>query len=359
MNIRTLHAHIFLIFYFQRDLKASDLNTLGSGNSFFKLFKHNALNFKMASLRQDFFGHVATLCGQLNSKLETFQNKWLSASNFAFETTHVFVILNSIIFLIFSLTILIFYYTLKKVKTENESYENNIKVILHDLKSPISSYQGLADTISFFLKSKQFDKIDIISKKIDDYGIDLQRLLLDLNVDTSLKQEHSPIFESTTLINIIRPILQIYQRLANLSGFSIIENGNLEKIIFTNIYLFQTIFRNLLDNAIKNSKPDSSIVLTTSGKNNKVILSVTNYPTVIYKNEMEDLIRFLNSPETVTTLPKNGMGLSIIKKYSRSLDIGLLLVFDHEKVVFQIEIPTIPFKRMKPSLIDKLINKYA
>lgn len=285
-------------------------------------------------------------------------NHSLLAVNISVETMRFLLVLNSITYFTVFLVIVISFGKLKKIRNENLNYENKLKVILHDLKSPITSYQGLADIISFLIKNKQFDKIELISKQIDDYGSKLLKIFLDLQIGASSHSKSPNFLEISCLLDSLNPLLQTYRHIASISGVDITENYNLKAMIYTNPYLFQTIYRNLLDNAVKNSKPGSSIELTASEKEGKVLFSVTNYPSTLDYHKIEEMTQFLNSPELITPFSGKKMGLSIIKKYCKLLDINIIFRSECRKVIFELVVPTSPNKQGFIPNYRKLFRKY-
>ncbi|WP_255037789.1 sensor histidine kinase [Lacihabitans soyangensis] len=285
-------------------------------------------------------------------------NQFLQSLNISVETVKFLLILNSLTFIAVFLIGIISFRRFIKIKNENINHENKLKVILHDLKSPITSYQGLAEVIAFLIRNKQFDKIEQISKQIDDYGSELQKVFLDLQRGASSQSTSPNFLEFTNLFYIINPIMQTYRYLANISGVGIVENYNLQKRIYTNPYLFQSILKNLLDNAVKNSTFGSSIELITTEKDDKCILSVINYPPDMSNHKIEDITNFLNAPKGITALPKKEMGLSIIKKYSELLGIKIIVQSDKQKVIFQLEIPTSPIKSQTTPNCSKFMGLY-
>jgi K+-sensing histidine kinase KdpD len=278
--------------------------------------------------------------------------------NISVETVRFLLVVNSITYVTFFLIVVISFHKLKKIRNENVNHENNLKVILHDLKSPITSYQGLADIISFLIKNKQFDKIELISKQIDDYGSKLLNIFLDLQIRASSRSKSVNFLEKSCLLETTYPLLQTYRHIASISGVDITENYNLQAMIYTNPYLFQTIYRNLLDNAIKNSKPGSSIEIAASEKGGKVFFSVTNIPPTLNYHKIDEMTQFLNSPGVITAFSGKRMGLSIIKKYCKLLDINIIIRSECPKVIFELEVPTSPNKQGFIPNYRKLFSKY-
>lgn len=247
---------------------------------------------------------------------------------------------------------------IKKINAEHRNYKNQVKIMLHDLKSPISSYLGLADIISYLLKNQQYDKIDVVSREIDAYSGELEKLYLDLNKSIHNEHDTETILELFAIGPLLEKGLLIYSRLANLAGITIVNEVNFQKMIYTNDYLFLTIFRNVLDNAVKNSKPGSSIIVTAMDKETNVRIAVTNDSSNLNKTKIKKVNDFLKSKGSTPSLPGSRIGMHVIKNYSKVLEIRLNISYDSEKVTFELYVPKEPPQMSQNQILIISSKKY-
>ncbi|MFC3813260.1 sensor histidine kinase [Lacihabitans lacunae] len=259
-------------------------------------------------------------------------------------------------FLIFILLYFIALNNIRRINAEQIKFKNRVKIILHDLRSPISSYLGLADMISYLIKNKQYDKIDLISKEIDEYAGELEKLYIDLNKYVNIEHDKETILEFFPLAPLLDKGLLIYSRIAKLAEISIINEVNFQTMVYTNDYLFLTMFRNVLDNAVKNSKRGSSIIVSAVDNGTNVCIAVTNFSANLKQAKIKEINDFFKTT-TTTSLPNSRIGMHIIKNYSKLLQIELNMSNDSEKITFKLYVPKEPHNITKKTEDDDIVDK--
>ncbi len=149
------------------------------------------------------------------------------------------------------------------LKEANATKNRFFSIIAHDLKSPFNSLIGFSDillTETDITKDEQHKYINIIH----DSALKTYNLLENL-LNWSMSQQNQLKFqESQFRINdIIDITCELYQEFLSKKNITIIKNYNNNLIVRADKEMLKTIFRNLINNAIKYSKQNSTITINT------------------------------------------------------------------------------------------------
>ena len=188
----------------------------------------------------------------------------------------------------------------------------------HELRTPMQGIIGYSNL--------GVEKINLVSKdKLSDYFSEIKacgrRLMLLLNGILDLaklesgKTEYN--FTNEKMLKVISIVINEFKVPSQNKKVQIIFNESDFKNIIIKIDKEKIIqvFRNLLDNAIKYSKPKSKIQITTLKKSNNLIISVTDHGIGIPEQELLSIFdKFKQSSKTKTGAGGTGLGLAICRE---------------------------------------------
>ena len=207
-------------------------------------------------------------------------------------------------------------YMADKINQNGEYQRTFIANVSHDFRSPLTSIKGYVEAIlDGTIPPELQDKyLHIISHEADRLE-KLTRSLLVLN----------DLDERKRMMNIRRfDINDVIKNTANtFEGTCSGKNIDLELLLAgrelfveADMEQIQQVLYNLLDNAIKFSNDNSSIIIETSVKNDKVFVSVTDHGVGIPKESLPKVWdRFYKSDASRGKDRKGtGLGLSIVKE---------------------------------------------
>lgn len=233
-------------------------------------------------------------------------------------------IIHLIVFL-FGLSGLLFFYRRIKylfliILNKNNQLENLnatkdklFSIIAHDLKNPISSILGLSVMMQERIKennTSNFDKLleSINSASQSTYNL-LDNLLIWAKMQTG-KLQFKP--EKLNLKNILDDTIIIYKANALAKKINLkyehIENVN----VFADKNMLMTILRNLISNAIKFSKVNGKIRITSETNNNCLVITVSDNGVGINKEVQMKLFKNDETISTKGTINEEGSGLGLI-----------------------------------------------
>lgn len=228
----------------------------------------------------------------------------------------------------------------QQIQELQHSREKFYSIVAHDLKSPLNSYQGLANTISYLLKKKEYGQIENISRKIDDNGAKIEMMMQNLfQWSLSEQQNLEYIPQNINLNKLYKDVLPVYHHLSENKSIGILEKIKYDGYIFSDPNYLSTILRNLLDNAIKNSEPNSIIQFISEVKNNKLSIKVINLGFISSKK----LISILNILKTTKPYSPGeegiGLGLILIRDFTKAMNGEIDISHTKTEIIFELRLP--------------------
>lgn len=201
-------------------------------------------------------------------------------------------------------------------------------IISHDLRGPVTSFQGLTRLISHYNKMGESQKIENLFSKVDQSVSNLNHLLENL-LDWSLSQTHGITcsFEPISLRSLFKDIGEIYAyNLCNKDiEFSIHIDDELA--IIGDRRTLATVFRNLISNAIKFTPRGGSVSIDAEIENDNVVIHLKDTGIGI---ECKALARAFQLQARGTTFGTEqekgtGLGLVLVKEFTE-LNHGTIAV---------------------------------
>lgn len=204
---------------------------------------------------------------------------------------------------------------------QNSAYQRTfIANVSHDFRSPLTSIKGYVEamldgTIPPEMQEKYLNIISHEAERLEK----LTRSLLVLNdLDEKKRLMHIHRFD---INDVIRSTANTFEGTCSqkkidlqllLSGTELFVEADMEQI--------QQVLYNLLDNAIKFSYDNSSIIMETTVKNGKVFVSVKDHGVGIPKESLSKVWdRFYKTDSSRGKDRKGtGLGLSIVKEIIRA-----------------------------------------
>lgn len=267
---------------------------------------------------------ILTIPIVFNGKKWTLQ---FSKSNrqFAFFQSKVFIVL----FSGFIISLLLFSLSLSLLKTRfraqqlkeseiklielNASKDKFFSIISHDLKSPFNSIIGFSNLLLEQIKNKNIEGIEMYGNLILESSNMAMDLLLNL-IEWSLSKTGRMVFnpEHFDMVACINKITHIFDYIARQKSVTIRNNLPQSAFVFADNAMISTVFRNLINNAIKFTMPGGEITVAAMEKQNEIIFSVTDSGVGISKNNIEKLFRIDQNYSTTGTNQETGTGLGLI-----------------------------------------------
>ncbi|MFN8417390.1 MAG: HAMP domain-containing sensor histidine kinase [Cytophagaceae bacterium] len=201
-------------------------------------------------------------------------------------------------------------YSEDELQRMNQLKDQLIRIIAHDVRSPISSTQGVAA----LLKNNQLEKDDIqfLAEKIFNSAQHTQAMLDDLMTwSNSQLNVSEPVLVSVELKPFVQKIMDgvQYKAVDKHIKFSVLMN---DLQIMTDSHMLEIILRNLLSNAIKYSFNNGQIEIHAFEDKKMVYLEVTDYGVGIPPDKLEFIFEPRPNKSTLGTAHEKGAGVGLL-----------------------------------------------
>ena len=195
----------------------------------------------------------------------------------------------------------------------NKTKDKFFSIISHDLRGPVTSFQGLTKLFNHYNKHGQTDKIESLSSKVDQSVDNLNHLLENL-LDWSLSQTNGiqVIPENILLKELLQRVIEIYEM--NITSKEIkIQLDVPETIgIKADHHTMATVFRNLISNAIKFTPREGTIRITADKRDEKVLIKIEDSGVGIECQKLLTIFQLQGHRPTVGTEKEKGTGLGLV-----------------------------------------------
>lgn len=225
----------------------------------------------------------------------------------------------------------------------NMGKDQFMKIISHDLKNPISAIRGFVELMYNQFDNLTDEKKRLFLKEIFD-SVERTSLLLN-NIMGWVNNQTEGLMKNNVKINLKKRIddtLKIYSIICRNKGIACKNEipGDLE--IETDQNIFDTIFRNLISNALKFTGTKGSIIISSVVDDHHLRIKVSDTGTGIHKDILPDLF----ARKLGTSMPGThheqgtGLGLVLVKDFTNILGGDVVLEeTSHTGTTFAVILP--------------------
>jgi signal transduction histidine kinase len=195
----------------------------------------------------------------------------------------------------------------------NKMKDKFLKITAHDLKNPFTNIMGFSDLLRKKIKRTGKDKIQKMVNIIDDSVKSSYAILENLS-DWSKIHRDVMLFEpvKTDLAEISASVADYYRNYVQ--SKEVILNNNIQKNTFAyaDEYMVNSIFRNLVSNAIKFTGKKGRVTIDAVIKDKNIEIVISDTGTGIKKSEMNQLFKVKDKDIKEGTAGERGSGLGLI-----------------------------------------------
>lgn len=199
------------------------------------------------------------------------------------------------------------------LETLNETKDRLFSIISHDLKNPLSTLIGYSDLLLTNNKKITEAKKDQYVKSINIAAKSLFDLLSNL-LDWTRSQTGAIIFRPVklNLDSIVDEVVKLHSETALNKGIEIKKLSNSKIALDADPNMLSTVIRNLISNAIKFTRPQGTIKISSGFFNeHHVCISISDNGVGMNKKTVELLFSTTNQITTYGTNNETGTGLGL------------------------------------------------
>ncbi|MFC4263647.1 triple tyrosine motif-containing protein [Ferruginibacter yonginensis] len=222
-----------------------------------------------------------------------------------------------------------------------ESREELLRIIAHDLRSPINSYQKIAESITFLYKQGDYKAIEEIGLEITATGKRLSFLLTNLLQWGIVLQAKGmkPDYKKFDVRFLFNEVTATYSDFITQSNLKLNLTNDVISDIKSDKDMLGLIIRNLLDNSIKNADQNTTIDIVIKSDNDDLIIEFKNFAKKLDLIKLKFLSDKLSQKEKWEP-GRDGMGLGLymVNRYLKIINGELQLSYEENFVVFTTKI---------------------
>lgn len=194
----------------------------------------------------------------------------------------------------------------------NSTKDKFFSIISHDLRGPVASFFGISRLIKFLVESKETNQLIDVA---DDIDRSVERLsnLLDNLLNWAMQQQGQVpnVPEKLEFKYLAMDLSATFKTMADSKKIHLkVEVGDNAQI-WADRNMTMTIFRNLINNALKFTPEGGSVTLFASEKDGKVLVGVKDTGVGIPKEKLETLFTLGEKKSTYGTSGEKGLGLGL------------------------------------------------
>ncbi|MCI1778994.1 MAG: HAMP domain-containing histidine kinase [Bacteroidales bacterium] len=195
------------------------------------------------------------------------------------------------------------------IKTKDKFFS----ILAHDLRSPFNGLLGLFDLLLNDPKAISEEEKRNILQSIYDSSKNLYNLLENLlmwsRTQTNRVELHP---ESIDLKSLIDADISILREQAGNKRISLVNDISVDTVVFADRNTMDTVFRNLISNAIKFTPEEGKVTVGFSHMGKKIRITVSDNGIGISKEKMAKLFKLDEKVSTSGTNNESGTGLGLI-----------------------------------------------
>jgi signal transduction histidine kinase len=200
----------------------------------------------------------------------------------------------------------------------DEEKNNLIKILAHDMRTPINHVQGLAQVFLLGNATLPDDQKDIIQQIMDSSERMNKMISNILDIDSIEQSRVKILMDEVTISPLVSQVVKSFDKQAAKKDIDLAITSLADRARIRGDSLFLTqVFENLMSNAIKFSARGKKVEVSTREEGNNVWISFKDSGPGLTAEDQKLLFKKFQRLSAQPTGGENsiGLGLSIVKKY--------------------------------------------
>ncbi len=207
----------------------------------------------------------------------------------------------------------------EQLQLTNAQKDKFFSIIAYDLRAPFSGFLGITEILAEDIKAMPIDEIQHLAREMKRSAGNLYNLLSNL-LEWSRSQRGLIDFKSEeiNLFEMAANSLETFYETGRQKQISLVSNVPENTMITADLYMLQTVLRNLISNAIKFTPSGGTVSLIIKPANSgELLFAVKDSGIGMPQKILENLFRIdVNSRRPGTdNEPSTGLGLMLCKEF--------------------------------------------
>lgn len=194
----------------------------------------------------------------------------------------------------------------------NDAKDKFFSIISHDLRGPVIAFHGVSRLIRHFTDQNARESLHKLAEEMDqstDRLVSLLNGLLEWAMQQQGRFPHSP--EEVNINDMMEKLTGDFKNMALGKQISLINSLQGEIRLFADPKSIETIFRNLINNALKFTPEGGTVTITGILENNHVDLTISDNGIGIPNEKLDRLFEFDDHIRSFGTSGEKGLGLGL------------------------------------------------
>lgn len=207
--------------------------------------------------------------------------------------------------------------TIRKINDElqnaNKNKDKFFSIISHDLRSPLSGIMTLMDILQNEYSSLEHEEIQEIIREASITSkntFNLMENLLDWSRIQTGKMIFDPQYISLTLI--VRGVQGLFSQKLKSKSISLNLDFEPEIFAFADLQMTETVFRNLISNAIKFTPQFGLIIVSFENMDKNILVKIKDTGVGMDEEQLSKIFRLDSTYSTIGTAGERGTGLGLM-----------------------------------------------
>lgn len=195
----------------------------------------------------------------------------------------------------------------------NRTKDKFFSIISHDLRGPVSAFQGVSGIIRMYLKKQRYEKLEEMTDEIDSSVRSMSNLLDNL-LNWAVQQQGQVPFnpEQLSIKEILHEVIETFEAAAQIKRIKLSYETTQEVSIWADKNTITTIMRNLVGNALKYSMENGEVKVTALADGRSCMIKVSDTGVGIPEDKLSTLFNSQNMiSSTRGTAGEKGLGLGM------------------------------------------------
>jgi signal transduction histidine kinase len=207
---------------------------------------------------------------------------------------------------------------LQEINAQKKLKDKFFSIISHDLRGPVSAFQGLSHILSMYIKRQSYDELQNTIDEVQSSTSQLSRLLDNLLSWASTELKELP-YEPAKINarQLIDELADIFQSSFKAKGITFTNEIPEDVELYADQNSASTIFRNLINNALKFTYDGGIVKVTGEVENDHVSIAIIDNGVGMTQKKKATLFQ-LTAESTYGTKGEKGvgLGLKLVKEFT-------------------------------------------
>jgi two-component system NtrC family sensor kinase len=194
----------------------------------------------------------------------------------------------------------------------NHTKDRFFSIISHDLRGPVNSLHGFSVILKEYIADGNVAGLTELTDELNQ-AISKVSSLLDNLLSWALNQQGRFPFSPAKikLAEILDETVMSMAPMALAKNIDIVNEAEDDFTVWADKNSMMTVFRNLLNNAVKFSQKNSTIEVHAAKVNNEIVIKVKDHGVGIPEEKIKDLFKLKGDKSTWGTAREKGVGLGL------------------------------------------------